>query len=111
MKHFEIFLEVVKGKPFKKRPGGLGGLELNIEKVNEKYTHGGGETAIKEAARADTVGEAREIAELAHTCVRYMNGELKYSEENIYDSRMPRMAQNVIHGPKTIRGNTNFEIE
>lgn len=83
--------ERVKGPSFKKR---LGGLALNIEQVNEKYAHGGGETAIKEAARADTAGETREIAELAHTCVMYMNGELKYSEENIYDNRMPGNSQN-----------------
>lgn len=57
---------VAKKRVFKKK---LGGLEINIETINEKYFGGGGETAMKELALADLAGEEREIAELARICV------------------------------------------
>lgn len=75
-----------KKRGFKKKPGGL---EINIESINEKYFGVGGETAMKELALADLAGEERDIAELARVCVQYMKGELIYNEDDVYDCKMP----------------------
>ncbi|KAL4509991.1 hypothetical protein ABPG72_010184 [Tetrahymena utriculariae] len=105
-----------KGKPSSGQPSYkkklFGNLEINIDTVNEEYTTGGGENALKqlEIQNYDEVEEEKAIAELARLCVRYMNGELKYSEEDYYNSRMPNIPQKSFNAPMSVRGIKNIDL-
>lgn len=98
-----------KGKNFSqklKKPGNM--IEIDTDSINELYLYGG-EKGKKMMKQEELDQEDREIAELAHICVKYMRGEIAM-QDDFYNSKMPDIPQQRFNAPLSVKGIKNINL-